>query len=64
MSQNKKLKIAMQLVLAVSATGTASILYNAPVGAVDYVAPDYVSPSSTVTVFEPVIIITGGTLST
>lgn len=46
MSQNKKLKVAMQLVLAVSTTGAASILYNAPVGAVDYVPSDYVTPSA------------------
>jgi hypothetical protein len=46
MSQNKKLKVAMQLVLAVSTTGAASILYNAPVGAVDYAAPDYVKANA------------------
>ena len=33
MSQNKKLKVAMQLVLAVSAAGVATILHNAPAGA-------------------------------
>ena len=36
MSQNKKLKVAMQLVLAVSAAGVATVLHNAPVSA----APD------------------------
>lgn len=34
MSQNKKLRVAMQLVLAVSAAGAATILHNAPAGAV------------------------------
>ena len=33
MSQNKKLKVAMQLVLAVSAAGVATVLHNAPAGA-------------------------------
>jgi hypothetical protein len=33
MSQNKKLKVAMQLVLAVSAAGVATVLHNAPASA-------------------------------
>jgi hypothetical protein len=44
MSKNKKLKVAMQLVLAVSAAGVATVLHNAPAGAETYTAgigPDY-----------------------
>lgn len=36
MSQNKKLKVAMQLVLAVSAAGVATVLHNAPASAETY----------------------------
>lgn len=36
MSQNNKLKVAMQLVLAVSAAGVATVLHNAPAGAETY----------------------------
>jgi hypothetical protein len=36
MSQNNKLKVAMQLVLAVSAAGVATVLHNAPASAETY----------------------------
>ncbi len=49
MSQNKKLRVAMQLVLAVSATGAATILHNAPAGAVAYAPSDFVTADATTT---------------